>query len=69
MVRVLVAWVSFCWRVPGIVVGERASLEDGRRTADLRAITDARVAEAAVGSLSVEQLSELAQGHYREEAK
>ena len=53
---------------PGTVVGERASLEGGRRTADLRAITDARVGEAAARSLSVEQLSELAQGHHREEA-
>ena len=53
---------------PGTVVGERASLEDGQRTADLRAVTDARVAQAAAGSLSVEQLSDLAQGHHREEA-
>src|SRR5215467_13819479 len=53
---------------PGTVVGERGSLEGGRRTADLRAITDVRVAEAAAGSLSVEQLSELAQGHHREDA-
>ena len=52
---------------PGTVVGERASLETGRRTADLRALTDARVAEAAPGALSVEQLSELAQGHHRED--
>jgi CRP-like cAMP-binding protein len=51
---------------PGTVVGERAALEGGRRTADLRAVTDARVAEAAQESLSVEQLSELAQGHHRE---
>ena len=54
---------------PGTVVGERASLEGGRRTADLRAITDARVAEAAAGSVSVEQLSEPAHGHHREETK
>ena len=54
---------------PGTVVGERASLEGGRRTADLRAITDALVAEAAAGSVSVEQLSEPAHGHHREETK
>ncbi|HEY7430725.1 MAG TPA: cyclic nucleotide-binding domain-containing protein [Streptosporangiaceae bacterium] len=52
---------------PGTVVGERALLEGGRRTADLRALTEARVAEAAAGDLSVEQLSELAQGHHRED--
>ena len=51
---------------PGTVVGERASLEDARRTAGLRALTEARVAEAAPGLFSTEQLSELAQGHYRE---
>src|SRR5215467_12615478 len=52
---------------PGTVVGERASLEGGHRTADLRALTDARVAEAAPGAVSAEQLSELAQGHHRED--
>ncbi len=53
---------------PGAVVGERASLEAGRRTADLRALTDGRVAEAAPGIVGMEQLSELAHGHRREEA-
>jgi hypothetical protein len=51
---------------PGTVVGERASLEGGQRTAGLRALTDARIAETAPGPLSVEQLSELAQDHHRE---
>lgn len=53
---------------PGTVVGERASLEGGRRTADLRALTDARVAETAPGVLTAGQLSELAQGHHREDS-
>ena len=53
---------------PGTVVGERASLADGRRTADLRALTQARVAEIAPGVLTAEQLSELAQGHHREDS-
>jgi len=53
---------------PGTVVGERALLEGGRRTADLRAVTDGRVAEAPPGPLSMEQLSELAQGHHREDS-
>src|SRR5215472_376518 len=51
---------------PGTVVGERASLEAGRRTADLRALTEGRVAETGPGTLRVEQLGELAQGHHRE---
>ena len=53
---------------PGTVVGERASLEGGRRTADLRALTQARVAETAPGVLTAEQLGELAQGHHREDS-
>jgi Cyclic nucleotide-binding domain len=53
---------------PGTVVGERASLEDGRRTADLRALTQARVAETAPGVFTAEQLAELAQGHHREDS-
>lgn len=51
---------------PRTVVGERALLEAGRRTADLYALTEGRVAEAGPGTLSVEQLGELAQGHHRE---
>ena len=54
---------------PGTVVGERASLEDGRRTADLQALTQARVAETAPGVFTAEQLSELAQGHRREDSR
>jgi hypothetical protein len=53
---------------PGTVVGERASLGDGRRTADLRALTQARVAETVPGVLTAEQLAELAQGHHREDS-
>ena len=53
---------------PGTVVGERASLEDGRRTADLRALTQVRVAETAPGVFTAEQLAELAQGHHREDS-
>lgn len=51
---------------PGTVVGERASLENGQRTADLRALTEARIAETVPGFLSLERLSDLAQGHHRE---
>jgi hypothetical protein len=52
---------------PGTVVGERAGLEGGRRTADLCALTDARVGEVEASQLSAELLSELALGHRREE--
>jgi len=38
----------------------------GARTAGLRALTEGRVAQSAPGTLSAEQLSELAQGHHRE---
>ena len=50
------------------MVGERAPLEDGQRTADLRALTQARVAETTPGALTAEQLSQLAQGHHREDS-
>ncbi|MEO5839539.1 MAG: cyclic nucleotide-binding domain-containing protein, partial [Acidimicrobiales bacterium] len=52
---------------PGSVVGERAPLEGGRRTADLRATTDARIADVAIEGLDLERLSDLAQGHHRED--
>jgi CRP-like cAMP-binding protein len=52
---------------PGTVVGERGPLEAGRRTADLCATTDARTAEVPAGSLDLERLSELAEGHHRED--
>ena len=52
---------------PGTVVGERAQLEGGRRTADLRASTEARVAQVDGEDLDLELLSELAQGHRRED--
>jgi hypothetical protein len=52
---------------PGTVVGERGPLEAGRRTADLCATTDARTAEVPAGTLDIELLSELAQGHHRED--
>jgi Cyclic nucleotide-binding domain len=52
---------------PGSVIGERAPLEAGRRTADLRATTDARIADVPAESIALELLSELAQGHHRED--
>lgn len=52
---------------PGAVVGERAMLEGGRRTATLRALTDVRVAVARAEQLDPAALAELSAGHRREE--
>lgn len=51
---------------PGAVVGERAALEGGMRTATLRARTRARVAEVSPEQLDREALSSLATAHQRE---
>ncbi len=52
---------------PGAVVGERALLEGGRRTATLRAVTPCKVAVADHTQVDREALEELASGHRREE--
>jgi Cyclic nucleotide-binding domain len=52
---------------PGAILGERAVLEGGRRTATLRAITPCRVAVATADQVSEEALAELAKSHRREE--
>ena len=52
---------------PGAIVGERAILEDGRRTATLRAATKARVAVAHIDEIDLDKLRELSEGHRREE--
>jgi hypothetical protein len=51
---------------PGAVVGERAALEGGTRTATLRARTRARVAETTSEELAIEDLGELATTHHAE---
>jgi hypothetical protein len=51
---------------PGTVVGERAGLEAGRRTADVYATTDGRVALVASDRIDPNLLSDLAHGHSRE---
>jgi hypothetical protein len=53
---------------PGAVVGERAALEGGIRTATLRATTRARVAETAPEVLDASELGALAATHRREAA-
>jgi hypothetical protein len=52
---------------PGAVVGERAVLEGGVRTATLRARTACRVAAVPVDAVDRQQLLVLAGGHRREE--
>jgi hypothetical protein len=52
---------------PGAVVGERAGLEGGKRTATLRCTTPCRIAVASASALDRDRLSALADGHRREE--
>lgn len=52
---------------PGAVIGERAALEGGIRTATLRATTRARVAEVAPDQLDLGALGTLATTHHRED--
>jgi hypothetical protein len=51
---------------PGAVLGERAVLETGRRTATLTAMTAVRVAEAPAAVIDRDARTRLAQGHRRE---
>ncbi len=46
---------------PGALLGERALLEQGRRTATLRAQTPATVAVASAGDIADEELLEVAE--------
>lgn len=52
---------------PGVVVGERAVLEGGVRTATLTAVTKIRVAEAPADTIDTAALRRLSVGHRREE--
>lgn len=51
---------------PGVILGERAVLEKGTRTASLVAQTDCKVAVAGADQVDREALAELARGHRRE---
>jgi hypothetical protein len=53
---------------PGAMLGERASLEDGKRTSTLVAVTTCRVASVQADQLDRDALHELSQDHRREEA-
>lgn len=52
---------------PGAVLGERAVLETGRRTATMTAHTDVRIAEAPADRIDLTALERLAAGHRRED--
>lgn len=52
---------------PGVVIGERAVLEGGRRTATVRALTACKLAVAAADQIDRAALAELSEGHRREE--
>lgn len=52
---------------PGAVVGERAIVEGGRRTATLTAATPCTVAAASRDTIDINSLRELSGGHRREE--
>jgi Cyclic nucleotide-binding domain len=52
---------------PGAILGERAVLEHGLRTATLRASTDCVVAATAAGNVDLDKLRELERLHHRED--
>lgn len=51
---------------PGMIVGERAHVSGGRRTATVRAVTRAKVAVATAEGFQLEDLQRVAAGHRRE---
>jgi CRP-like cAMP-binding protein len=53
---------------PGAIIGERAVVEKGSRTATVRAITACRVVGVPRRYADERELSEIARGHRREEA-
>jgi hypothetical protein len=53
---------------PGAILGERAIVGDGRRTATLRAMTKARVAVAQADQIDPAALQTVSENHRREEA-
>ena len=67
MVEVDVGGTALANLGPGSVLGERASLEQGRRTATVRAVTSCRVVSYLAADLSPDDLRELATGHHRED--
>ena len=66
MVQVEVGGTALAELGPGAILGERASLEQGRRTATIRALTDCRIVSYLAADLPLRDLTELAIGHRRE---
>jgi hypothetical protein len=54
---------------PGAILGERAILEEGRRTSTLRAVTKVRIAVAQADQIDRAALVEVSAGHRREHDK
>ena len=54
---------------PGAIIGERAVVENGKRTATVRALTSCRVAELPRRYADEKELLEIARGHRREEGR
>ena len=54
---------------PGSILGERAVLEGGARTATLRAVTECKVAAVPADRIDLDRLAALADGHRREDAR
>jgi hypothetical protein len=52
---------------PGALLGERAILEGGTRTGTLRAVTNSKVAVASADQIDPAALTEVSEGHRREE--
>ncbi len=69
MVEVDVGGTAVANLGPGAILGERASLEQGRRTATVRAVTDGRIVSVPATALSADDLTELAAGHHREDQR
>jgi hypothetical protein len=67
MVEVEAAGAVLAKLGPGSVLGERASLEQGRRTATVRALTNCHLVSYLAADLSPKDLRELATGHHRED--
>ncbi len=53
---------------PGAILGERAVLESGVRSATLRARTDVKVAVARRSDVALAEMAEISAGHHREHA-